>query len=108
MHTDQPLQQSLRDRREGTGVSPGLMLTEPLPLVLPGARRRPPRSGMRRFAVPFLAVMGHYAVGVFTFSVMAAANVPGGGSVAALLWCAVENTSPLALAAALAAGCWWV
>ncbi|WP_162583291.1 hypothetical protein [Variovorax sp. PBS-H4] len=63
---------------------------------------------VRRFATPFLAVLAYYALGVCTFSVMAASNIPGGGNVAQLIWQAVDHTSLLAVAAALAAGCWWV
>jgi hypothetical protein len=33
---------------------------------------------------------------------------PGGGDVSQLIWSAAENTGPIALAIALAAGCWWV
>ncbi|MBT2321821.1 hypothetical protein J7E62_05535 [Variovorax paradoxus] len=81
--------------------------TEPLPLI-PYEMRREPRRGIMRFAVPFLAVMGYYAIGVCTFSVMAAASAPGGGELGQFLWSAGESTSPLALAAALAAARWWV
>ena len=70
--------------------------------------RREALAPLRGFAVPFLTVLGYYAVGIFTFSVMAAANVPGGGDVAELAWQAIKNTNLLALAAALAAGRWWV
>jgi hypothetical protein len=70
--------------------------------------QRTARGPMRGFAVPFLAVMGHYALGICTFAVMAAASVPGGGSVTEIAWHAIQGTSLLALAAALAAGRWWV
>ena len=69
--------------------------------------RRQARSPMMNFALPFLAVLGYYALGTCTFSVMAAANVPGGGNVTAIAWSAFQNTNLLALAAALAAGRWW-
>lgn len=86
------------------------MCTQPLPLPQPTSVRAPRQTPgpVRRFAIPFLAVMGYYALGVCTFSVMAAANVPGGGDVPQVIWRAVENTSLIALAAALAAGRWWV
>lgn len=70
--------------------------------------RHEARAPLRTFAVPFLTVLGCYALGVFTFSVMAAANVPGGGDVAEVAWQALKTTNLFALAAALAAGRWWV
>jgi hypothetical protein len=104
----QPLQQSYPDRRHGDGGVPTRsMRTQPLALV-PAAAWRPARSRLTRFAVPFLAVLGYYALGVATFAVMAAGNVPGGGDVPQLAWYATEITSPIALAIALAAGRWWV
>ncbi|MGK6308219.1 hypothetical protein [Variovorax sp. DT-64] len=103
-----PLQQRNEHRRHGEGgVSTRTMCTQPLPLLVPDQAPRPAPGPVRRFATPFLAVLGHYAVGVCTFSVMAAANVPG-GDVSQLIWSAAENTGPIALAVALAAGCWWV
>jgi len=107
----QPFQQRHEDRRHGKGGVPTrAMCTQPLPLPLPRSAgvARPAPGPWRRFAIPFLAVLGHYALGVCTFSVMAAANVPGGGDVPQMAWHAVENTSLIALAVALAAGCWWV
>ena len=104
----QPLQQSHHDRRHGDGGVPTrTMRTQPLPL-LPAAAWRPARNRLMRFAVPFLAVLGYYALGVGVFAVMAAGNVPGGGDVPQLAWYATETTSPVALAIALAAGRWWV
>ena len=106
-----PFQQRHEDRRPGKGGAPTrAMCTQPLPLPLLSSTRaqRPAPGRGRRFAIPFLAVLGHYALGVCTFSVMAAANVPGGGDVSQLIWSAAENTGPIALAIALAAGCWWV
>ena len=80
--------------------------TQPLPLLTPADRVR---LRVKRFsALPFLAVLGYYALGLCTFGVMAAANVPGGGDVPLMVWHAAENTSPIALVAALAAGRWWV
>ena len=104
----QPLQQSYPDRRHGDGGVPTCtMRTQPLPLMS-AAARVPARSRLTRFAVPFLAVFAYYALGVCTFAVMAAGNVPGGGDVRQLAWYATEITSPIALAIALAAGRWWV
>jgi hypothetical protein len=107
----QPFQRRHEDRRHGNGGVPTRTLcTQPLPLPLLVSARapRPAPSLARRFAIPFFAVLGHYALGVCTFSVMAAGNVPGGGDVPRLIWYAVENTGLIALAVALAAGCWWV
>ncbi|VTU39285.1 hypothetical protein H6CHR_05437 [Variovorax sp. PBL-H6] len=107
----QPLQQPHQHRRYGKGGVPTrTMCTQPLPLPLLMSTRapRPAPSLARRFAIPFFAVLGHYALGVCTFAVMAAGNVPGGGDVPQLIWHAVENTSVIALAVALAAACWWV
>jgi len=104
----QPLQQNYQDRRLGDGgVSIRTMRTQPLPLM-PAAPWYPARNRLMRFAVPFLAVLGYYALGVGVFAVMAAGNVPGGGDVPQLAWYATETTSPIALAIALAAGRWWV
>lgn len=105
----QPLQQRDEDRRHGDGGAPTrIMRTQPMPLRMPAWA--PPRAPgpVRRFAIRFLAVLGYYALGVCTFSVMAAGNVPGGGDVSQLIWRATENTGLIALAAALAAGCWRV
>jgi hypothetical protein len=106
----QPQQQQHNEhRRHGEGGVPTrTTCTQPLPLVVPDQAPRQSPGPVKRFAAPFLAVLGHYAVGVCTFSVMAAANVPGGGDVSQLIWSAAENTGPIALAIALAAGCWWV
>ena len=82
------------------------MRTQPLPLLTPADRVR---VRVKRFAaLPFLAVLGHYALGLCTFGVMAAGNVPGGGDVPLMVWHAAENTGPIALVVALAAGRWWV
>jgi hypothetical protein len=108
---DQQPSQQRQDRRHGNGGAPTrTMCTQPLPLPqLRSARAPRPAPGPgRRFAIAFLTVLGHYALGVCTFSVMAAANVPGGGDVPQMVWHAVENTSLIAVAVALAAGCWWV
>jgi hypothetical protein len=103
----QSLQQRHEDRRHGNGGAPTrTMCTQPLPLLVPRWAPRPAPGPVRRFAIPFLAVLGYYALGVCTFSVMAAGNVPG--DVPRMIWHAAENTSLIALAAALAAGCWWV
>jgi hypothetical protein len=105
---DQQPQQSFPDRRHGDGGIPTCtMRTQPMPLAS-AARRRPARSRLTRFAVPFLAVFAYYALGVCTFAVMAAGSVPGGGDVPQLAWYATQVTSPIALAVALAAGRWWV
>lgn len=105
----QPLQQRHEDRRHGkSGVPTRTMCTQPLPLLMPAWAPQPAPGPGRRFAIPFLAVLGYYALGVCTFAVMAAANTPGGGDVSQLIWYAAQNTSPIALAAALAAGRWWV
>ncbi len=109
----QRFQQRHEDRRHGKGGVPTrAVCTQPLPLPLPQLNSagvsRPAPGPVRRFGVPFLAVLAYYGLGVCTFSVMAAGNVPGGGDVSQMVWSAVENTSLLALAAALAAGCWWV
>ena len=111
----QSFQQRPEDRRHGNGGVPTrAMCTQPLPLPLPlpllrAARApRPVPGPVRRFAIRFLTVLGYYALGVCTFSVMAAGNVPGGGDVPQVIWNAIQNTSLIALAAALAAGCWWV
>jgi len=103
-----PLQQSFREIHQRPGKPTSDMRTQPLPLAHPAASRRRERSRMKRFAIPFLTVIGYYAIGIFTFSVMAAANVPGGGSVLQFAWQAVESTSLIALVVALAAGRWWV
>ena len=104
----QPLQQRHEDRRHGkSGVPTRTMCTQPLPLTSVWAQRPTP-GPVRRFAIRFLTVLGYYALGVCTFSVMAAGNVPGGGDVPQVIWNAIQNTGLLALAAALAAGCWWV
>jgi hypothetical protein len=82
------------------------MRTQPLPLLTPHDRLR---VRVKRFAaLPFLAVLGYYALGLCTFGVMAAGNVPGGGDVPLMVWQAAENTGPIALVVALAAGRWWV
>lgn len=95
-----------RHRSEAGDPTSG-MRTQPLPLTL-GAPRHAPDGPFLRFALPFLAVLGYYALGICTFAVMAAGNVPGGGDVPQLAWYATETTSPIALAIALAAGRWWV
>ena len=70
---------------------------------------RPMRDAATRFAaLPCLAVLGHYAIGICTFSIMAAADLPDGDGLALLAWDALRNTGAAALAAALAAGRWWV
>lgn len=68
--------------------------------------RRVARITTKRFAGPFLAVMGYYAIAVGTFAVMAASSGPD-GDVPSYVRCAMENTGPLALLAAFAAGRWW-
>ncbi|OUM03822.1 hypothetical protein [Variovorax sp. JS1663] len=80
------------------------MRTQPLPLAYPAAPHRTKRFA----ALPFLTVLGYYALGVCTFSIMAAGNVPGGGDVSWMAWHAIETTGPVALVLALAAGRWWV
>jgi hypothetical protein len=62
---------------------------------------------MRGFARPFLAVIGCYALGLATFSIMAASGVPGGGDPSDFARYAAERTSLIALLAAVAAGRWW-
>ena len=66
-----------------------------------------PRGQWMRFAVPFMAVIGHYLVGVVTFAVMTSSSAPNVGDLSFFLAYAVERTIPFALIAALAAGCCW-
>src|SRR5690349_6766080 len=102
---DQQPRQHHEDRRHGkSGVPTRIMCTQPLPLRMRDPAPRRAAGRVRRFAVSFVAVLGYYALGVGTFSVMAAGNVPGGGDVSQLISCAIENTSLIALAVALAAG----
>ncbi|MBT2300729.1 hypothetical protein J7E70_09660 [Variovorax paradoxus] len=108
MNTEQQLQQLHFEMRERSAKGTAAKQYAEVPLPSLAAVQRKARGPVMGFAVPFLAVMGYYAIGICTFALMAASSVPGGGEVSQLAWCAAESTSPLALAAALAAGRWWV
>lgn len=107
MNTEQQLQHRYVEMRERPASRTAALQHAEAPLPSAAAQRQA-RSPVMGFAVPFLAVMGHYALGICTFALMAASSVPGGGEVSQFVWCAAESTGPLALAAALAAGRWWV
>jgi len=108
MNTEQQLQHGHFEMRERPAKGTAAKQHAEVPLPSLAAAQRKARGPVMGFAVPFLAVMGYYALGICTFALMAASSVPGGGEVSQLAWCATESTSPLALAAALAAGRWWV
>jgi hypothetical protein len=75
------------------------------PRTLPDTRRAA-RIPTKRFAGPFLAVMGYYAIAVGTFAAMAATSVPDGDA-PFYVRCAIEATGVPALLGAFAAGRWW-
>ena len=108
MNPEQQLQQQRHfEMRERSAKATAARPADVPPPSLAAAERKA-RGPVMGFAVPFLAVLGYYAIGICTFALMAASSVPGGGDVSQLAWSAAESTSPLALAAALAAGRWWV
>jgi hypothetical protein len=108
MNTEQQLQHSYFEKRERPAGGTAALQRAEVTLPSSAAAQRKARGPVMGFAVPFLAVMGHYALGICTFALMAASSVPGGGEVSQFIWCAAESTGPFALAAALAAGRWWV
>jgi hypothetical protein len=108
MDTEQQLQHRYFEISARPARGTAALLHDEAPLPSAAAAQRKARGPVMGFAVPFLAVMGHYALGICTFALMAASSVPGGGEVSQFVWCAAESTGPLALAAALAAGRWWV
>jgi hypothetical protein len=77
------------------------------PLKKPAESVSKRRGRLRKFAVPFFAVLGYYIVGVATFAIMASSNAPSGADLLFFLGFAAERTGPFALIAAVAAGYWW-
>ncbi|WP_162569220.1 hypothetical protein [Variovorax sp. SRS16] len=77
----------------------------PLQNELKDAASRTMRGPLKIFSAPFLTVCAYYAIGVGSFSVMAAENAPDIG----LFVCyAIDHTGFFAVAAASIAGFWSV
>ena len=67
------------------------------------AERRTTFDAFKAFARPFLTVMAYYAIGIATFSVMAAPDAKDFGFFTCY---AVDHTALFALGAAVVAGLW--